>query len=71
MQQIQKHSKMIEEAGIEVVNQPDITPEQLLEVIPDYPCIVIRSRTKVTREVIEAGTSLKAIVRAGVGLGQY
>jgi len=63
-----KALKMIEEAGIEVVNQPDITPEELLEVIAEYPCMVVRSRTKVTKEVIEAGTSLKAIVRAGVGL---
>ncbi len=63
-----KALKMIEEAGIEVVNQPDITPEELLEVIAEYPCMVVRSRTKVTKEVIDAATSLKAIVRAGVGL---
>jgi D-3-phosphoglycerate dehydrogenase len=63
-----KALKLIEEAGIEVVNQPDITPEELLEVIPDFPCMVIRSRTKVTKEVLDAGTSLKAVVRAGVGL---
>ncbi|MFL7814062.1 MAG: hydroxyacid dehydrogenase [Anaerolineales bacterium] len=63
-----KALKIIEDAGIEVVNQPDITPEQLLETIPDYPCMVVRSRTKVTKEVIDAGTSLKAIVRAGVGV---
>lgn len=60
--------KIIEDAGIEVVNRPDITPEQLLEAIPDFPCMVVRSRTKVTREVIEAGTVLKAVVRAGVGV---
>jgi len=59
---------IIEEAGIEVVNQPDITPEELIKVISDYPCMVVRSRTKVTKEVIDAGTGLKAIVRAGVGL---
>jgi D-3-phosphoglycerate dehydrogenase len=63
-----KALKIIEEAGIEVVNQPDITPEELLKVIAEYPCMVVRSRTKVTKEVIDAGTSLKAIVRAGVGL---
>ena len=60
--------RLIEEAGIEVVNQPDITPEELLEVIPDYPCMVVRSRTKVTKAVLDAGTSLKSVVRAGVGL---
>jgi D-3-phosphoglycerate dehydrogenase len=63
-----KALKIIEEAGIEVVNQPDITPEELLKVIPEYPCMVVRSRTKVTKEVIDAGSALKAIVRAGVGL---
>ena len=63
-----KALKIIEEAGIEVVNQPDITPEELLKAIPEYPCRVVRSRTKVTRDVIDAGTALKAIVRAGVGL---
>ena len=63
-----KALKIIEEAGIEVVNQPDITPEELLEVISEFTCMVVRSRTKVTKEVIDAGTSLKAIVRAGVGL---
>ena len=63
-----KALKIIEEAGIEVVNQPEITPEELLEVIPEFPCMIVRSRTKVTKEVIDAGSSLKAIVRAGVGL---
>ena len=63
-----KALKLIEEAGIEVVNQPEITPEELLEVIPDYPCMVVRSRTKVTKAVLDAGTSLKSVVRAGVGL---
>ena len=63
-----KALQLIEAAGIEVVNQPDITPEELLQVIPDYPCMVVRSRTKVTRAVLDAGTSLKAVVRTGVGL---
>lgn len=63
-----KALELIAAEGIEVVNQSDITPEQLLETIPDFPCMVVRSRTKVTKEVIDAGTSLQAIVRAGVGL---
>ncbi len=63
-----KALKIIEEAGIEVVNQPDITPEELIKAIPDFPCMVVRSRTKVTKEVLDAGSSLKSVVRAGVGL---
>jgi D-3-phosphoglycerate dehydrogenase len=63
-----KALKIIEDAGVEVINKPDITPEDLLVEIAEYPCMVVRSRTKVTREVLDAGINLKAVVRAGVGL---
>ncbi|NQU30497.1 MAG: 3-phosphoglycerate dehydrogenase [Anaerolineae bacterium] len=59
---------MISDAGIEVVNRPDITPEELLEVIHEYDAMVVRSRTKVTAALIDKATRLKAIVRGGVGL---
>jgi len=60
--------QIIEDAGIEVVDRSDITPEELLEEIPEYECMVVRSRTKVRTDVIDAADNLKAIVRAGVGL---
>lgn len=46
----------------------DLTPEQLIKEIPKYEAIIIRSGTKMTREVIEAATNLKVIGRAGVGV---
>ena len=58
----------IEEAGIEVVDRSDITPEELLEEIAAYDAMVVRSRTKVRQNVIDAAENLKAIIRAGVGL---
>jgi D-3-phosphoglycerate dehydrogenase len=58
---------MLKEAGHEVVNQK-FTPEELLKVIPDYDCIMVRSATKVTKEVIDTGKKLKVIARGGVGL---
>lgn len=54
-------------AGLEITNQK-FTPEELLKVIPDYDAILVRSATKVTREVIDAGTKLKVIARGGVGV---
>ena len=60
--------KTIEEAGIEVVDRPSITPEELEEAIPEFECMVVRSRTKVRENVIDKADNLKAIVRAGVGL---
>lgn len=52
----------------EVVNQPKITAAELLETIADYHALVVRSRSKVTEQVIKAGRQLKVIGRAGVGV---
>ena len=63
----------INEKGIEnlkeyadVIVNTDISPEELLETIHEYEGIIVRSRTKVTREVIEKADNLKIIARAGV-----
>jgi D-3-phosphoglycerate dehydrogenase / 2-oxoglutarate reductase len=42
--------------------------EQLIERIPQYDALVVRSETRVTREVLEAGRRLKIVARAGVGV---
>ena len=64
----QKAVDMIEAAGFDVTNQPNITPEELMEVLPEYDAMVVRSRTKVREPLIDVATNLKAIVRGGVGL---
>lgn len=56
------------ESALSVSYQPQITPEQLLEVIPEYDALLVRSRTKVTADVIKRGKKLKAVGRAGVGV---
>ena len=60
--------EQLQNAGFDLALNTDITPEALLKTIDGYDAIVVRSRTKVTKAVIEAGTSLKVIARAGVGL---
>src|SRR5688572_1820037 len=57
----------LEKVG-EVSVNPKITADELKAVLPDYQALVVRSRTKVTRAVIEAGPALKVIGRAGVGV---
>lgn len=59
---------VLEEAGVEVTFKPDTTPEELVELIGEYDGLIVRSATTVTRAVIEAGTNLKVIGRAGVGV---
>ncbi|MCI2414960.1 MAG: NAD(P)-binding domain-containing protein [Candidatus Aramenus sp.] len=54
--------------GFNVTYLPDIKREELLKVIENYHVIVVRSRTKVDKEIIERGKNLKIIARAGIGL---
>ena len=54
--------------NIHITLQPRISPEELLKVIDQYDALIVRSATKVTAEVIQAGKRLKVIGRAGVGV---
>ncbi len=58
----------LRQAGIEVDYRPDITAEEMLRDAAQYEAMVVRSRSKVPKEVIDAGTNLKVIVRGGVGV---
>lgn len=46
----------------------DLSPEKLLEVIPEYDALIVRGTTKVTAEVLDAAKKLRVIGRAGVTL---
>ena len=59
---------MLMEAGFDVDLKTSITGPELVERVKDFDAIVVRSRTKVTREVIEASGRLRAVARAGVGM---
>jgi D-3-phosphoglycerate dehydrogenase len=45
-----------------------LKPDELLEAVGGYDALIVRSETKVTRAVIEAGSELRVIGRAGVGV---
>ncbi|MFX0077505.1 MAG: hydroxyacid dehydrogenase [Candidatus Hermodarchaeota archaeon] len=60
--------KIFNENGFEVIEDFEITSERLKNEIGSYDGIVIRSRTKLTAEVLENAKNLKVIGRAGVGL---
>ncbi len=53
---------------LDVVYQPDIKAAELLDCIADYDAVLVRSRSKITADVIRAGKKLKIIGRAGVGV---
>ena len=60
--------KILRHAGFEIDISPEISYEELKGKVRDYDVLVVRSRTKVTREIIEAGEKLKVVGRAGAGI---
>jgi D-3-phosphoglycerate dehydrogenase len=55
-------------AGHDVDVREGLSPEELLEAIVGAHALIIRSATKVTAEVLAAGTDLIVVGRAGIGL---
>jgi len=53
-------------AQVDVRNK--LAPEEILSIIGDYEALMVRSQTKVTADIIEAGKKLQVIARAGVGI---
>ena len=61
-------NKILNDNDLKVSYEPTITPEQILEKISSFNIIIVRSRTTVTKEMIEKADSCKIIARVGVGL---
>lgn len=68
-------SDPIDQAGIDILQQvaqvdinTKLSEEDLVRLVPEYDALMIRSGTRVTAAVIEAGVQLKIIGRAGVGV---
>ena len=55
-------------AEAEVDVKVGLNPEELKSIIGDYDALVVRSQTRATADIIEAGKKLQVIARAGVGL---
>ncbi|AIF68541.1 2-hydroxyacid dehydrogenase [Palaeococcus pacificus DY20341] len=64
----EKAFDVLKNAGFEVVYEEYPNEERLLELAKDVDAIIVRSKPKVTRKVIENAPNLKVIGRAGVGL---
>lgn len=62
--------KMLEKENHEVTYSPKITREEILQIIPEYHGLIIRSKTPMDRELLEHASNLKFIGRAGAGLDQ-
>jgi len=61
-------NKILEDNGLKVSYEPTITPEEILEKISTFNIVIVRSRTTITKEMIEKADNCKIIARVGVGL---
>jgi D-3-phosphoglycerate dehydrogenase len=55
-------------AGFQVTEDFEISPDDLKKKIGSYDVLIVRSRTKVTKDVLEGAAKLKLIGRVGVGM---
>lgn len=63
-----KAAQILNDAGHEIDEKFGISAEELLEIIADYDGLIVRSATKVTREVFNQAKNLKVVGRAGTGV---
>ena len=64
----QRGLDLMAEAGHQVDEQLDLSPAALVDAVPGAAALIIRSATQVTAEILEAGTDLVVVGRAGIGL---
>src|SRR2546421_1633769 len=60
--------EMTRDGALEVLTHIGMSEAALVEMIPEFSGIVVRSQTKVTAAIVNAGTRLRVIGRAGVGV---
>ncbi|MDP6898968.1 MAG: D-2-hydroxyacid dehydrogenase [Candidatus Nitrosopelagicus sp.] len=61
-------NEILEKNGLQITYEPEITADQILEKIENFEVIIVRSRTKITKDMIEKATKCQIIARVGVGL---
>ena len=56
------------EAGFQVDDRSGISSDELMEVLPDYEALIVRSRTQVTEDLMARCSKLRVVGRAGTGV---
>src|SRR5213082_1773001 len=60
--------ELTRDGALEAKVQTGLSETQLAEAIPDFAALIIRSQTKVTAKILNAGKKLRVVGRAGVGV---
>ncbi len=59
---------ILKKNGLKITYEPEITHDQIKQSIANFEIVIVRSRTKLTRDLIEKADKCKIIARVGVGL---
>ncbi|GIO36967.1 D-3-phosphoglycerate dehydrogenase [Paenibacillus antibioticophila] len=60
--------QLMDASDVIVDKKPGLSEDELVGIIGEYDALLVRSQTKVTEKIMAAGTQLKVIGRAGVGV---
>lgn len=60
--------QLMDADDVVVEKKTGLSEDELVEIISQYDALLVRSQTKVTEKIMEAGKNLKVIGRAGVGV---
>ena len=60
--------ELARENALHVTVKTGLNERELVELIPPFSAVVVRSQTKVTAEILNAGNKLRVVGRAGVGV---
>ena len=60
--------ELCRDGAIETVVKTGLSEKELVDLIPDFSGLVVRSQTKVTADILNAGAKLRVVGRAGVGV---
>src|SRR4051794_16410898 len=61
-------AELARDGALEVSVQTGLSEAALIELIPEFNGVVVRSQTKITAPIVNAGARLRVIGRAGVGV---
>ncbi len=60
--------ELCRDGAIEAVVKTGLSEKELVDLIPDFSALVVRSQTTVTADILNAGAKLRVVGRAGVGV---
>src|ERR1700682_1306271 len=60
--------ELARDGALEVLTQIGLSESALVEIVPDFSAVVVRSQTRITAAVLNAASKLRVVGRAGVGI---